>query len=118
MKLTRRSVALLLAAAALFRGRTSSAAEAGKDVPAPAPSEPATLPKDVVWATNNDDPIIGSEKAIRGGKLNLGIWNYPLTFRLNGPNANDNFAAWNRAFTVAFTLVGQHPVTDKFIPIM
>ena len=43
---------------------------------------------------------------------------YPLTFRLMGPNSNDAFAGWNRAFTMAFGLVGRHPVTDNFIPMM
>ena len=35
-----------------------------------------------------------------------------------GPNNNDSFASWNRQFTMAFGLVGMHPVTDKFIPMM
>jgi microcin C transport system substrate-binding protein len=118
MTLTRRSVALLLAAAALFRGRPLSAAEAGKDVAAPAPSEPAALPKDIVWETNNEDPFIGSEKAMRGGTLNVSIGAYPLTFRVVGPNSNDFFAGWNRAFTLSFGLVSMHPVTDKFMPLM
>jgi microcin C transport system substrate-binding protein len=120
MKLNRRSMALLLASTLLARLRPSRAAEAAKSVPAPAPapSGVVTLPKDVVWETNNDEPIIGSEKAIRGGRLRLGIWSYPLTFRLRGPNTNDSFAAWNTAFTSAFALVGMHPVTDKSIPIM
>jgi microcin C transport system substrate-binding protein len=83
-----------------------------------APSAPVTLPKDIVWETNNDDPPIGSDKAIRGGVFNTAIDAYPLTFRLMGPNSNDGFAAWNRAFTTAFTLVAMHPVTDKFIPVM
>lgn len=80
--------------------------------------EPATLPKDIVWETNNDDPPIGSPKAIRGGTFNVAIDAYPLTFRLMGPNSNDGFAAWNRAFTMSFGLVAMHPVTDKFIPVM
>lgn len=87
--------------------------------PAPAtPAEPAVLPKDIVWETNNEEPLIGSEKAMRGGTLTVAIGAYPLTFRLMGPNNNDFFASWNRAFTMAFGLVGMHPVTDKFIPVM
>jgi microcin C transport system substrate-binding protein len=118
MKLTRRSVTLMLAAAAFFRGQVSWSAEGGKEAPAPAPAGPATLPKDVVWETANDEPLIGSEKAIRGGTLNVSIGNYPLTFRLYGPNNNDSFASWNRAFTIGFSLVAMHPVTDKFIPML
>jgi microcin C transport system substrate-binding protein len=94
------------------------AADEAKPAAAAAPSEPVTLPKDIVWETDNDEPLIGSEKAIRGGTLNIGTDAYPLTFRLMGPNSNDSFASWNRAFTMAFGLVSMHPVTDKFIPIM
>src|SRR4030095_3143877 len=96
----------------------SAAEDATAVSAAAAPSGPVTLPKNIVWETNNDDPIIGSEKAIRGGTLNLALWGYPLTFRLYGPNNNDFFAGWNRAFTIAFTLGSMHPVTDKFIPLM
>ena len=77
-----------------------------------------TLPDGIVWETNNDDPLIGSPDAIRGGAFNYMIGAYPLTFRLMGPNSNDFFAAWNRAFTLFFGLVGRHPVTDNFIPLM
>ena len=79
--------------------------------------DPVTLPDGIVWVTNNDDPLIGSPDAIRGGTLNYMIGQYPLTFRLMGPNANDFFAAWNRAFAM-LGLVGRHPVTDNFIPVM
>jgi microcin C transport system substrate-binding protein len=91
------------------------------DAPAAAPAAdtgPVTLPKDIVWETDNDEPLIGSEKALRGGRHNAAIGAYPLTFRLMGPNSNDSFATWNRQFTMAFSLVAMHPTTDKFIPIM
>ncbi len=81
-------------------------------------SEPIPLPEDIVWETNTDDPLIGSPDAIRGGTFNFMLGAYPLTFRLMGPNSNDAFAGWNRAFTMAFGLVGRHPVTDNFIPLM
>ena len=80
-------------------------------------ADPVTLPDGIVWVTNNDDPLIGSPDAIRGGTLNYFIGAYPLTFRLMGPNSNDAFAAWNRAFTM-LGLVGRHPVTDNFIPVL
>ena len=79
---------------------------------------PVTLPLDIVWETNNEDPPIGSPAAIRGGTFNFYMASYPLTFRLVGPNSNDAFASWNRAFTFYFPLVGRHPMTDRFIPIM
>ena len=69
-------------------------------------ANPVTLPDGIVW------------DAIRGGTFNYPLGAYPLTFRLVGPNSNDAFAGWNRAFTMAFGLVGRHPVTDNFIPMM
>jgi microcin C transport system substrate-binding protein len=81
-------------------------------------ANPVTLPDGIVWETNNEDPLIGSPAAIRGGTFNYPLCAYPLTFRLVGPNSNDAFAGWNRAFTMAFGLVGRHPVTDNFIPMM
>jgi microcin C transport system substrate-binding protein len=117
MNMNRRSAAFLLGGAILY-GASSNAAEDSKPAAPAAPAEPAVLPKDIVWETNNDDPLIGSEKAIRGGTFNTAIDSYPLTFRLMGPNSNDGFAAWNRQFTMAFGLVAMHPVTDKFIPMM
>lgn len=82
------------------------------------PIPPAVLPADIQWETNLDDPPIGSTEAIRGGTFNYFISSYPLTFRLMGPNSNDAFAGWNRLFTMDFGLIGRHPVTDRFIPLM
>ncbi len=83
-----------------------------------AQSDRIALPDDIVWETNYDDPPIGSSEALRGGTLNYMIDAYPMTFRLMGPNSNDAFAGWNRAFTMSFGLVSLHPVTDNFIPMM
>ena len=73
---------------------------------------------DIVWETNLKEPLIGSPDAIRGGTFNYFMGSYPLTFRLMGPNSNDAFAGWNRAFTMYFGLVTRHPVTDRFIPML
>ena len=83
--------ALLLPAgsAAIF------AAEGAQPAPAaaPAPSEPVTLPKDIVWETDNDEPLIGSEKAIRGGTYNVvgdtehAIADYNTVLQLEPKNA-------------------------------
>ncbi|HML17754.1 MAG TPA: hypothetical protein VK419_12040, partial [Bryobacteraceae bacterium] len=111
--------------AAGFLTASQVTAFAGDDPPigaAPAAEavkvEPVTLPADVIWETNEDDPLIGSPKAIRGGTLNMAIGAYPLTLRIMGPNSNDSFASWNRAFSISFTLVQRHPVTDKYIPML
>lgn len=113
--------------ATLIRGVARAAGDAGPDAPAAAlaaraapttSTGPVTLPADIVWETNNDDPPIGSEHALRGGTLQFSLDSYPLTLRLVGPNSNDSFASWNRLFTMGFSLVQRHPVTDRFIPLM
>src|SRR5690606_471235 len=76
---------------------------------------PAQLPElsEIEWTTNYDDPPIGDPvNAIRGGTLTDFIDTYPLTFRIVGPNSNDSFASWKRAFTMDFALVVRHPVTE------
>ena len=81
-------------------------------------ASPISLPPDIVWETNLDDPPIGSPDAIRGGTFNFMLGTYPLTFRLVGPNSNDAFASWNRQYTMYFRLVRRHPVTRNWIPWM
>ncbi len=109
-KMKRESWIGLVVAAAILGASGAQSQEAGV-------AESVTLPEGIVWVTNNDDPLIGSPDAIRGGGLNYLIGAYPLTFRLMGPNSNDAFAAWNRAFAM-LGLVGRHPVTDNFIPVL
>ncbi len=82
---------------------------------------PVALPPDIIWETNDTAPLIGSEKAIRGGRLTVPIGAYPLSLRLIGPNANDFFSGWNRTFALMDKhggLVTQHPTTDAFIPML
>ena len=114
--------ALAAGAAATPATPTTQATQAtpATSATAAAPAAPTriTLPADVRWVTNDEDPPIGSARAIRGGTLNSSIDAYPLTFRLVGPNSNDAFASWNRAFTMNFALVMRHPNTDRFIPWM
>jgi microcin C transport system substrate-binding protein len=78
----------------------------------------AAEPADIVWTTNYDDPPIGDPAALKGGTLSTYMDAYPLTLRLVGPNSNDAFASWKRAFTMAFGLVARHPTTDNYIPWM
>ncbi len=75
-------------------------------------------PASIAWETNLDEPLLGDPAAPKGGTFNYFIQAYPLTFRLFGPNSNDAFAAWNRAYSMNFTLVMRHPTTDKYIPWM
>lgn len=82
---------------------------------AQAPAEDLSAIK---WETNDTGPAIGDPRALRGGTINLYMGSYPLTFRLFGPNSNDAFAGWNRAFSLDFSLVTRHPTTDAFIPML
>jgi microcin C transport system substrate-binding protein len=70
------------------------------------------------WKTNSDEPIIGSPDAKPGGTFHTWISAYPLTFRIVGPDSNDQFAGWNRSQTTDFTLVWKHPTTDAYIPCL
>lgn len=72
----------------------------------------------IEWTTNNDDPPIGDPEAKKGGTFHAYMRAYPLTLRLVGPNANDAFASWKRAYTMSFSLVSRHPTTDNYIPVM
>jgi microcin C transport system substrate-binding protein len=80
--------------------------------------EPVRLPPGIVWETNYEEPPIGSADAIKGGTFNDWMTSYPLTFRLVGPNSLDAFANYNRLFTMEFSLVKRHPITDAYIPWM
>jgi microcin C transport system substrate-binding protein len=83
-----------------------------------APGAQALELADIPWETNNDDPTIGDPNAKKGGTLYQFSESYPLTWRLVGPNANDGFATWRRAFTMDFGLVTRHPNTDNWIPML
>lgn len=111
-------VAMLALVAIVGAAMVMGQAPAAPAAPAPEPIPPAVLPANVAWQTNTTDPSIGSAEAIRGGTFNYFMGSYPLTFRLMGPNSNDAFASWNRLFTMDFGLVGRHPVTDNFIPVL
>jgi len=72
----------------------------------------------IEWVTNYDDPPIGDPAALKGGTLYTSITAYPLTLRLVGPNSNDGFSGWKRAYSMDFGLVTRHPTTDNYIPWM
>ncbi|HTT39420.1 MAG TPA: extracellular solute-binding protein [Burkholderiales bacterium] len=107
-----------LAAALPFSLARRAPAVPRGDAPPAARRGPPPLAKGIKWETNSDDPPIGSAQAQRGGTFTFALGAYPLTFRLMGPNSNDAFAGWNRAFTMDFGLVARHPVTDRYIPWM
>ncbi|CAA0089162.1 Oligopeptide-binding protein AppA [Zhongshania aliphaticivorans] len=75
---------------------------------------PKELPKDLVWQTNNSDPIFADPNAERGGRFRQFVTTFPLTLRLVGPDSNGSFASYMRANNLS--LVGIHPNTLKPIP--
>lgn len=77
----------------------------------------ATLPENLKWETNYDDPALGDPNAKRGGTFRTYILNYPSTFRLVGPGSNGSFAHYTRAYGL-FSLTDIHPTTLRTIPIL
>ncbi len=76
------------------------------------------LPEGIAWETNMDDPSIGDPAAVKGGTFVDYTIGYPQSFRIFGPNSNSMFANWNNPQTKDLTLVGLHPTTDNFIPLL
>ena len=77
-------------------------------------SLPAELPANLVWQTNDTDPVFASPDAKRGGTLRLWIDSFPLTLRRIGPDSNGAFAGVTRY--IQMPLVAFHPVTRRPIP--
>ncbi|MCY4443375.1 MAG: ABC transporter substrate-binding protein [Proteobacteria bacterium] len=71
------------------------------------------LPGDIVWQSNDDDPVFTSSKAQKGGTLLRVISRFPLTFRSLGPDASSsitNYGWYN------LSLLAVHPITHQFVP--
>ena len=77
---------------------------------------PETLPANLDWKTNLDDPVFASPEAKRGGRFRSFITTFPLTLRLVGPDSNGSFAGYLRANALA--LVDIHPDTLNPIPML
>ena len=77
---------------------------------------PETLPSDLTWETNDEDPTFASPEAKRGGVFRDYILAFPLTLRTVGPDSNGAFAGflrYNRMTPVAY-----HPNTRRPIPAL
>ena len=72
------------------------------------------LPKDIIWVTNDSDPLFASPEAKKGGTLHLSIMSFPLTFRVVGPDSNSSFRS--AILGNQFGLIGIHPNTLNSIP--
>ena len=76
-----------------------------------------SLPNNLKWQTNWNDPDIGSPQAKKGGKLHTffpGL-SFPPTIRSLGKEANNSFRGdhWDN---IEMSLVGMHPETGNLIP--
>ena len=75
---------------------------------------PETLPADLVWETNESDPIFASPEARRGGTFRTWMLSFPLTLRRLGPDSNGAFAGFLRYNQLG--PVSYHPSTRRPIP--
>ncbi|MCG8550259.1 MAG: extracellular solute-binding protein [Desulfobacterales bacterium] len=73
-----------------------------------------TLPENIQWLTNNTDPVFASDNAQKGGVFRGAIMNFPMTFRVVGPDSNGGFRS--AILDNQFSLIGLHPVTRRIIP--
>ena len=73
------------------------------------------LPQDLVWEDGMDQPEIGDPRAIKGGRFNLYIPNFPPTVRQFGREANNSFRG-ELYDNLEISLVNSHPLTGKIIP--
>lgn len=67
------------------------------------------------WDTNRDFPIIGSEKAKKGGTITFFWSSYPPTLRTNGPNSNLSTTREIHGLLYE-SLIGLHPETLEYMP--
>ncbi|MCW8331367.1 extracellular solute-binding protein [Photobacterium sp. SDRW27] len=73
-----------------------------------------TLPADLSWVSNMDEPLFASAEAKFGGTLRMSMQSFPQTLRSVGPDANSGL----RGFFMdgAPKLAARHPNTGKWIP--
>lgn len=77
---------------------------------------PKDLPDDLDWQKGDDEPELGSPKAVKGGTLRLALnRSFPNTLRAFGPNSNN---ATRRYIydDIDIPLVRIHPGTGRLIP--
>lgn len=78
------------------------------------PSLAQTLPENLDWVTNWDDPVFASPEAKRGGTLRNYMLSFPQTLRSVGPDANSGIRFY--LMDGAPKLARRHPNTDNWIP--
>ena len=120
--------ALLIAGCGAELGEEVPAATAAEETPTATAVElppivvqegdglPDSLPADLVWETNNEDPTFASPEAKRGGTFRTYMESFPLTLRTVGPDSNGAFAGFLRYNRLG--LVTYHPNTRRPIPVL
>ena len=74
------------------------------------------LPENLEWHDGQDQPELGSSKAVKGGTLRLAIQrSFPSTFRVFGPNSNNAFRRYIYD-DIDLPLIRLHPGTGRIIP--
>lgn len=76
----------------------------------------ATLPPDLVWESNDTDPVYADPAARRGGTFHTFMTSFPLTLRLYGPDSNGGFAGYVRETNLP--LLSTHPLTGNPMPML
>ena len=68
------------------------------------------------WQTSTDFDLIGDPRAVKGGVFREAMPDFPATLRYIGPN----LSVWNAMLhgMVYETLLGLHPVTLEYIPVV
>ena len=93
----------------------TEAAVPAEDLPAIEVQEgdglPETLPTDLVWETNDEDPVFASPEAQPGGTFRTYMLSFPLTLRRVGPDSNGFIAPYLRYNQLS--LVTYHPQTRR-----
>ena len=80
------------------------------------PAMAAVLPDDLVWQTNDTDPVYASPDAQKGGTLHSMLLSFPLTLRTVGPDSNGGFRS--AILGNSFGPVATHPNTLNMIPVL
>ncbi len=74
----------------------------------------STLPENLEWISNMNEPLFASEQAKRGGTFRSFMASFPQTLRSVGPDANSGLRHYFMDGTPK--LAARHPNTGKWIP--
>ncbi len=72
------------------------------------------LPENILWLTNDEDPVFASSRAQKGETLRSSLLSFPMTFRVVGPDSNGSFRG--AILDNQLSLINLHPNTENIIP--